>query len=83
MEDQLKKQLEEGTQMAFSQYRERHPTLAGYLERHCSDIIASAIESIKDDPEVMAALQSAKAETRLQRIVETAAEYLPKIIGML
>ena len=83
MEPQLKEQLEEGTRMAFSQYRERHPNLAGYLEKHCSDIISSTVESIENDPEVLAAITSAKAENKLQKIIEAAAQYLPKIIGIL
>ena len=83
MDPKLRKQLEEGTQMAFSKYRERHPGLSRYLERHHSDLMASTIESIENDPEVLAAIKSAKAENKLQKVIEAAAQYIPKIIGIL
>lgn len=83
MDVQLKEQIEKGTQIAFQRYRERHPGLAHHLEKNHSQIISSTIKSIENDPDVIAAMKRAQAETGLQKAIEAAAKYLPKVISLL
>ena len=81
MDPQIKKQLENGTKIAFERYRERHPNLAESLAKHRSEIMTSTVKSIENDPEVMAAIKSAEGESALQTIVQTALNYIPKAVG--
>lgn len=83
MDNEIKSQLEEATQMAFNQYAERHPSLAAFLESNRQQLLATAVESIKDDPEVKKALALARTEGDLQKLVRLAEAYLPKLIGIL
>ena len=83
MDSQLKEQIEKGVQIAFQRYKERHPSLADHLEKNQSQIISSTIKSIENDPDVIAVMKRAQAETGLLKIIEAAAKYLPKVIGIL
>lgn len=83
MDSQLKEQIEKGTQIAFQLYRERHPSLAYHLEKNHSQIISSTIKSIENDADIIAALKNVQSETGLQKVIEAAAKYLPKVIGLL
>ena len=83
MNADIKKTLEDATKVAFNDYRERHPNLAADLDANSVKLMDLAVESIKDDPEVIEALKVAETETVIQRIVDIAIKHLPKIIGIL
>jgi len=82
MEPELRKQIEEAVGTAYERYCQRHPTIGQALANSRVQLISATVESIEDDPEVTAALKIAETETGLQKIVEVAERYLPKLIGL-
>ena len=82
MNDEIKKQLEETTGIAFDKYAQRHPTLGSYLKSNKATLLASAISTVENDPEVTAAMQLAKTESDLQKVVELIERLLPKLINI-
>lgn len=83
MDADTKQRIEEATKIAFEKYAERHPTLGNILETNNSELLTLAVESIENDPDVEEAMQLARTENDLQKLVEIAEIYLPKIIGIL
>ena len=51
MEEGVKQQIEKAAKIAFDKYIERHPTLGGFLEAKCDDLLRWAVESIQNDPD--------------------------------
>ena len=82
MESEVKKQIEDAVGIAYERYCQRHPTIAQALENSRVEIMSAAVESIEDDPEVLAAMDIAETESGLQKIVEVAERYLPRVIGL-
>jgi hypothetical protein len=83
MDDTVKQQIETATRIAFERYAERHPTLAVHLKDSETSLLASAMKEIKDDPELAQALQTAKTENNLLKLIEVAENHLPRLIGLL
>ncbi|MBN1124700.1 MAG: hypothetical protein JXA82_06820 [Sedimentisphaerales bacterium] len=82
MDEDTKQHIEKATKIAFEKYAERHPTLGNFLEAKRSDLLAWAVETIQNDPEVEEAIQMARTESDLQKLIEIAENYLPKLIGI-